>query len=51
MGQINVRIPDELERRLRVAAFRKFGFRKGALTKAIVEAIEEWLSNNEEAST
>ena len=29
-------------------ASRKFGLRKGYLTKAIVEALEKWVKENEE---
>jgi len=48
LGHINVRIPDELEEKVRLIASRKFGLRKGFLTKAIVEALEEWIKRNED---
>ncbi len=47
MGQINVRIPDDLEEKVRQLAAKKFGFRKGALTKAVVEALKIWVELNE----
>ncbi len=46
MGQLNVNIPDELEEKLRMMAAKKFGFKKGSLKKAIVEALEEWIKQN-----
>ena len=46
MGQVNLNIPDELEEKLRKLAVEKFGARKGFLTNAIVEALEEWIEKN-----
>ncbi len=46
MGQLNVRIPDELEEKLRFIAARKFGLKKGAIKRAIIEALEEWIRSN-----
>ena len=48
MGYINIRIPDELDEKIRQIAARKYGFRKGSLKKAIIEALEEWIRKNEE---
>jgi len=47
MGQLNIKIPDDLEEKVRLIASRKFGLRKGYLTKAITEALEEWVKKNE----
>ena len=47
MGQINVNLPEELERKLREIAAKKFGLKKGFLSKAVVEAIREWVKRNE----
>jgi len=47
MGQINVNLPEELERKLREIAAKKFGLKKGFLSKAVVEAIREWVERNE----
>jgi predicted DNA-binding protein len=49
MGHLNLRIPDELEEKLRELAVKKFGARKGFLTKSIVEALEEWVRKNSQA--
>ena len=46
MGQLNVRIPDELEEKLRFIAAKKFGFKKGSIKRAVIEALEEWVKNN-----
>lgn len=43
MGRLDLNLDDKLEQRLRIAVVKKFGGRKGDLTKAIAEAIERWL--------
>jgi len=43
MVKISVVIPDELDKRLRHAIIERLGPRKGALAKAIIEAIQLWL--------
>ena len=47
MGVLLVRIRDDLEIRFRKAAYNMFGTRKGALSKAIEDAIENWLNQVE----
>jgi len=47
MGQLNITLPDDLEERVRKTAVKKFGAKKGFLSKAFVEALEEWLKKNE----
>ena len=49
MGQLNLRIPNDLEEKLRNLAVKKFGARKGFLTKSIVGALEEWVKKNSQA--
>lgn len=39
-------VQDELERRFREAAFRKFGYRKGSLQKVLEEALNEWIQRS-----
>jgi len=46
MGQVNLKIDDDLERVFRQAAAAKFGARKGFLQKAIEEAVREWVNKN-----
>jgi len=43
MGRIDAVIPDALEKKLRMKAVDKFGGKKGSLTEALEEAIEEWV--------
>jgi plasmid stability protein len=42
MGLIQVNLPDELERRLRVEIARRGG-KKGDLSQAVSDALELWL--------
>lgn len=44
MGRIDVILPDELENKLRMEVGRRMGAKRGALTNAIIEALEDWLS-------
>jgi len=39
----------DLEKRFREAAMKRFGFGKGALTRAAEQAIEKWLSSGKES--
>ena len=41
-------IDEKLERKFREAAMRRFGYGKGALTKALEEAVTRWISAVEE---
>mgnify|MGYP001032881650 CR=1 FL=1 len=43
MGRIDVVLPDDLEKRLREAVFRRKGMKKGNLKKAINEAVILWI--------
>lgn len=45
MGQMHIVLPDELEKKFRMEVGRRFGAKKGNLTKAIIEAIELWIRN------
>lgn len=36
-------MPDDLERKLREKASKKFGLKKGSISKAVEEAIRNWL--------
>ncbi len=44
MGEIRGVVPKEIEERFRVLAMRKFGYGKGSLSKALEEALEQWIS-------
>lgn len=43
MGRITVNLPDELEKMLRHRVIQKYGSKRGALSKAVVEAVKLWL--------
>ncbi len=43
MGRLDVIIPDDLEKQFRRGVLDKFGAEKGALSKAIIEAMKLWL--------
>jgi hypothetical protein len=48
MGRLDLNIDDKLEERFRRAIFEKKGMKKGNLTKALEEAIEKWVKEQEE---
>ncbi len=41
MGELKLKIPDTLEKRFREYAFKRYGYKKGALTMAAERAIAE----------
>lgn len=47
MGRIDIILPEDLERRLREAVFRRKGMKKGNLKEAINEAIVLWIERGE----
>jgi hypothetical protein len=49
MGRIDLILSDELEQELRIEAGRRFGARRGSLTKAVEEAIRLWIKMGKEA--
>ena len=46
MGRIDVILPDDVEERFRNKVFKKLGMKKGNITTAIIEAIEQWIEKN-----
>ena len=44
MGEIKIKIPDELENVFRELAMRRFGYQKGSMSQAANEAFEGWTS-------
>lgn len=44
MGRLQTSIPEDLDKRLRREAARRFEWRKGSLKRALAEAIDLWLS-------
>ena len=45
MKRIDVMLPDELEERFRKEVGKKLGMKKGNISKAVQEAIEDWINN------
>jgi len=50
MGIITIKISDHVERLLREAAFKKYGGKRGAISRIIEEALLNWLAK-EKSST
>lgn len=46
MGRIDVILPDNLEEKFRKKVFEKYGMKRGNITSAINEAIEQWIEKN-----
>jgi len=46
MKRIDVMLPDELEEKFRNQVAKKMGMKKGNLSKAVQEAIEQWIEEN-----
>lgn len=45
MGKINVVLDDKLEQKFRKAIFQRKGMKKGNISKALEEAIEQWIKS------
>jgi hypothetical protein len=48
MGRIDIILPDNKEKELRMEVGRRVGVRRGALTNAIIDAIDMWLKEGKE---
>lgn len=46
MGKISISISDELEEKVRRKAMKKYGMKKGYLSRAASEALEMWLKHS-----
>ncbi len=49
LGRLLVLVPDDLERKFRFAIVSMKGGKKGDLSGAVVEAIQDWLKKHERA--
>ncbi|HKM77661.1 MAG TPA: hypothetical protein VJZ03_01180 [Candidatus Bathyarchaeia archaeon] len=47
MGRLLVLVPDDLEHKFRFAIVAMKGGKKGGLSAAVIEAIEDWLKKHE----
>lgn len=43
MGKMNIVLDDELEERFRKAVFNRKGMKKGNISEALQEAIDQWI--------
>ena len=48
MGRMDITLPNDLEQRFRQEVFKRYGMKKGNITLAIREAIEQWIEKGEE---
>jgi hypothetical protein len=48
VGRIDVNLPDDIENKLRMEVGRRMGAKRGALTEAIIQAIDAWLVEDED---
>jgi hypothetical protein len=46
VGKINLVVSDELEKKFRDAVYKKYGLKRGNITKAVDEALEDWIKKN-----
>jgi hypothetical protein len=44
MGRLVLVISDELEQKFREEVYRRYGMKKGNLTRAVEEAIKDWIN-------
>lgn len=45
MGEIRGVITEKLEQKFRMFAMQKFGYRKGSISKALREALHDWIED------
>jgi len=50
MGRMDILIPDGVENRFRVRVVQLYGGERGALSKAVKEAIELWLAQHPDST-
>ena len=47
MGRLNIILSDDVERKLRFAIIDAYGGKKGDLSEAIEQAVNDWLEKHE----
>ena len=47
MGRMDIILPDDLEQRFREEVFERYGMKRGNITKAVQEAIKQWMKEGE----
>ena len=50
MGKLNVVLHDDIDDKFRRAVFARIGLKKGNLTEALEEALNQWVDNAETKS-
>ncbi len=43
MGRIDIILPDELEKKFREEVFKNYGMKKGNITLAVEDAVQDWV--------
>ena len=51
MGELKIKLPDDVEKAFRRLAMKRFGYQKGALSEAAQEAFEGWAESEESKIT
>jgi len=44
MGKLNLKVPEEIDRKFREEVFKRKGMKKGNLTEAVEEAMLLWIN-------
>jgi len=47
MRRMDITLPNDLEQRFRQEVFKRYGMKKGNITLAIQEAIEQWIEKGD----
>jgi len=45
VGRMQIVLTDKLEKELREKAFAKFGLKKGSISKAVEDAVKNWIKS------
>jgi len=48
MGKMNISLDDKTEERFRKTVFQRKGMKKGNISEALEEAIDQWIKTNQE---
>lgn len=49
MARMNLVVSDKVEEKFRETVFRKYGMKKGNITKATEQALQEWIEREKKA--
>ena len=50
MAKFSIVIPDDLHKQFRIRVIEVYGTEKGAITKAVIDALRVWLKQSEPAA-